>query len=240
MEQLIEYLIRLTPASVVYIFIMAVVPKNVSVPRIAVHILFFVLARDAMTGNDFWQITSGSLRFTTSSEILLALAAISTVLIATIIKQERVALTNATWIKVDMKNTILLGIVGAIGVSVVAAMLKGVANLESVPKPQMKLWPVLLAFSLIGNMYEELLFRGAVQTKLHEMMNPIRAILASGAIFCMCHTFLAITVTSIGAPVLIFTLIEGMVAAYVYHKAGLVASSLTHGLAIFILAIGTY
>ncbi|MDM0008570.1 hypothetical protein QTI51_27620 [Variovorax sp. J22G73] len=41
-------------------------------------------------------------------------------------------------------------------------------------------------------------------------------------------------------PVLVFTLIEGLVAACVFNRAGLLAATLAHGLAIAVLASGVY
>jgi len=49
-----------------------------------------------------------------------------------------------------------------------------------------------------------------------------------------------VIVTRVGLPVLVFTLIEGLVAGLVYQRAGLPAAALTHGLAIAALASGLY
>ena len=65
-----------------------------------------------------------------------------------------------------------------------------------------------------------------------------RAALVSGLLFGLCHAFLATTVTQVGAPVLVFTVIEGVVAGLVYCRAGLLGAALAHGLAIFALAAG--
>ena len=65
-----------------------------------------------------------------------------------------------------------------------------------------------------------------------------RAALVSGLLFGLCHAFLATTVTQVGAPIVVFTVIEGVVAGLVYCRAGLLGASLAHGLAIFALAAG--
>jgi len=68
----------------------------------------------------------------------------------------------------------------------------------------------------------------------------VRAALASGAMVAAGHAFLAVTLTNIGWPILVFTLYEGIVAALVRMRFGLVAATLTHGGAIFLLASGIY
>ena len=97
---------------------------------------------------------------------------------------------------------------------------------------------MLLGFALAANCYEELLFRGLLQQQLRAWLPAWRAALASGLLFGLCHAFLATTVTQVGAPILVFTVIEGVVAGLVYCRAGLLGASLAHGLAIFALAAG--
>lgn len=98
----------------------------------------------------------------------------------------------------------------------------------------------VLVFALLGNAYEELLFRGMLQQRLARHMSPARAAIASAALFSLCHAWLAFLVTRGGVPVLAFTLIEGLVAALVFRRAGLPAAALAHGLAIGALAGGLY
>ena len=101
------------------------------------------------------------------------------------------------------------------------------------------LLPSLLIFALFGNYLEELLFRGFLQTHLMQQgMSKTRRILLSGLFFSMGHLFLAATVTDLGALILIFTLWEGIICAAIYEKYGLMSATLTHGMAIFLLASG--
>ncbi len=46
----------------------------------------------------------------------------------------------------------------------------------------------------------------------------------SGLLFGLCHAFLATSVTQVGAPIVVFTVIEGLVAGLVYCRAGLLAA----------------
>jgi membrane protease YdiL (CAAX protease family) len=102
------------------------------------------------------------------------------------------------------------------------------------------LLPAILVFALLGNLLEEALFRGYVLGQLSLHMAPIKAAVASGIVFAFCHIYLATTVTSIGLPLLIFTLWEGIIAGIVGAKSGVLFSSLTHGGAIFLLASGLF
>jgi hypothetical protein len=67
-------------------------------------------------------------------------------------------------------------------------------------------------------------------------MSPIKAGVSSGIVFAFCHIFLAITVTGIGYPLLVFTLWEGVIAGIVGARCGVIAATLTHGGAIFLLS----
>lgn len=69
-------------------------------------------------------------------------------------------------------------------------------------------------------------------------MKPLHAALASGVTFGLGHIFLALTVTGIGYPLLVFALYEGIIAAMIRMKFGVIPAAITHGMAIFFLASG--
>ncbi|MGW4793281.1 CPBP family glutamic-type intramembrane protease, partial [Nonomuraea sp. NPDC004297] len=98
------------------------------------------------------------------------------------------------------------------------------------------LLPVLLLFSLSGNLAEEVLFRGFLQGRLERHAGPVRAALLSALLFAACHAFLASTVTDVGWPLLAFTLYEGLICAFLRLRDGVIAAALAHGVAIFLLA----
>jgi uncharacterized protein len=100
--------------------------------------------------------------------------------------------------------------------------------------------PVLALFAFLGNFAEEGLFRGYLLSYLKEFQGPVQAALSSGIIFALCHTFLAVTVTSIGLPLILFTLWEGIIAGLVGSRYGVIPATLTHGGAIFLLASGLF
>lgn len=138
---------------------------------------------------------------------------------------------------------ILVGSLAAAGVAAscaLVAVLLGVSS-QALPVPAPSDLPALLVFSLVGNAWEELLFRGMLLEWLATdggLGDSDGAGFASAVMFMVCHMHLAAVTTSVGLPVLLFTLWEGFAAALVYRRYGLVGATITHGGAIFILASG--
>lgn len=99
--------------------------------------------------------------------------------------------------------------------------------------------PILL-ITVLGNLWEEVLFRGYLQGYLEKIagFSPIRAAVASGIGFSFGHIFLAVNVTDAGLNLLLFALYEGVIAGLVRMKYGLIPATLTHGLALFGLTSG--
>lgn len=101
---------------------------------------------------------------------------------------------------------------------------------------------VVAVFALCGNLLEEVLFRGFLQSHLEDespgRTGRWRAALLSGLLFAAGHLFLAYTVTDVGWPLVAFTLFEGLVCALVAMRFGVLGSTVAHGGAIFVLASG--
>jgi uncharacterized protein len=91
---------------------------------------------------------------------------------------------------------------------------------------------------LVGNSYEEVLFRGFLQGLMTEQIGAAAAVLVAGLSFAFGHVFLAATVTDIGWPILAFTALEGLICASLSRRFGLRASALAHGGGIFLVASG--
>ena len=98
--------------------------------------------------------------------------------------------------------------------------------------------PVILLFCLCGNLLEEALFRGFLQGRLERVTTGARAAILSGLLFAVCHVFLAVTVTDVGWPLLVFTAWEGLICAWLRLRFGLIPAVITHGLAIALLTGG--
>ena len=172
--------------------------------------MFFVLARDAMTAHGYWQVAAGGLRFTAPPLVLLALGAMSLGLVASTCWLESEARRQIHWLGMRPALSVLLGVAGACVIIALAAGLKALFGLPSLPPVAPSLLPLLLGFALAANCYEELLFRGLLQQQLRAWLPAWRAALVSGLLFGLCHAFLATTVTQVGAPIVVFTVIEGL------------------------------
>lgn len=233
---LFDYLISILPPGLLALTLLLAIPRTLVAARLGVHILFFIFARDAMSPAGFWQLGPGSMRLAAPTPVLFALAGMSAVLFTSVAWLERLT----WWRGVRPAASVLYGVLGALVITGVAAALKTALGLPSLPKPGPALLGPILVFALLGNAYEELLFRGMLQQRLRQHMTPMRAVVVAAVLFSLCHVWLAVIVTHVGLPVLVFTLIEGLVAGLVYQRAGLPAAALTHGLAIAALASGLY
>jgi membrane protease YdiL (CAAX protease family) len=208
--------------------------------RIMTLIFGFILIRDAMTPLGFWRLGAGGgvpwLRFTDQAGILLLFGLGTVALTAGVLRLDSGLRSLVRWGRFT-PVTVVWGVGG--GVLAVAPVL-----LLSLSTPlsarggavAVTLLPVLLLFSLAGNLAEEVLFRGFLQGRLEQHADAIRAALLSALLFAACHTSLASTVTDVGWPLLAFTLYEGLICAFLRLRSGVIAAALAHGIAIFLLA----
>lgn len=212
-------------------------------PRIMVLILGFVLLRDAMTPAGLWQfgLVEGTvpwLRFTDDAVVLLVLGAATLALTAAILRLDGQLRALVRWGRVSTA-AFALGIAGGILAAAPVLAIAVLWPLEQRGGPvAVSLLPALLFFALAGNLFEEVLFRGFVQGRLEQEFGALRAALSSGVLFAACHAFLASTVTDVGWPLLLFTLYEGLICAFLRMRYGVLSAALAHGLAIFLLSSG--
>lgn len=173
---LLGYLLFILPAGLLALVLLVALPRALAGARLGVHILFFIFARDAMSPAGFWQLGAGSMRLTAPAPVLLALAGMSAALFVGVAWLER-----ATWCKgLRIGAALLWGTAGAAVITVVAAALKAAAGLPSLPMPDASTLVPVLVFALLGNAYEELLFRGMLQQRLMARMTAGRAAIVSG------------------------------------------------------------
>ena len=243
LEDLLGYSLRLTPGLVVLAATFALWPRRQVIARILLLILGFVLVRDVMTPLGFWDFGRTGvafwIRFRPEPLLLWALALSSAGLAAALyfgLPELRAGVRRGSFAKA---STWLWGLGGVLVISLPISGLAMTQPLSArggtVP---VQVLPALFALAILGNLLEELLFRGFLQSQLEPTVGPRRAVLLSGLTFAAGHVFLASTVTDVGMPLLLFTLAEGLVAAEVYRRAGLWAATLTHGGIIFLLASG--
>ncbi|MDB5099330.1 MAG: hypothetical protein JWM80_3751 [Cyanobacteria bacterium RYN_339] len=237
---LIALALRVAPGFLIGILTLIALPRQRIDLRIVVYILLFVLLRDALTPLGLWTITpGGSIRLPSDPVMLidLGLASFAGVFIINAFEPELAKLL--VWFRGKPGWAVLAGLVGMIVVVAPVLLLRHtlIPEVPLPPVPAINLGP-LLVLALLGNFLEEALFRGYLQGLLERSAGPIRAAFASGLCFALFHTFLVTTVTNVGPLLLAFVWFEGTVAGLVRSRYGVVASTITHGGAIFVLASG--
>ncbi len=236
----VSLMAHVAPGVLVGAVILAVLPAHQPAFRLVVYMLLFVLIRDAMTPLELWDLSqAGELRFIENGPVLvlLGLAALGLVGLAERFDPELRALRRPF---VGSRLKAIAG--GLVGAAAIAGPLIAYYHTlppgDRLPAMPLALWPALLTLCLLGNFLEEALFRGWFQGLLARDAPPRRAALSSALFFAFFHVFLALTVTGLGWPIIAFTFYEGLIAAFVCMRLGLVAATLSHGVAIFLLAAG--
>lgn len=238
---LTEYALRITPGLALLAAAFTLTrPLREPLLRIGLLIIGFILIRDAMTPAGLWSLGAddGSLwlRFTDDAATLLALAAASLALTFAVLRSDARLRSLVRWGPANHK-TIAAGIAGGILAAAPIATIStwSTAGPADDPAPP-TLLPILLVFALSGNLAEEVLFRGLLQGRLEPDLGKFRAALASAVSFAACHALLASVVTDVGWPLLLFTLYEGLICAYLRMRYGVLPAALAHGIAIFLLS----
>jgi membrane protease YdiL (CAAX protease family) len=238
MTLLFDLLIRAIPASAVIGLTFWFVPKSLTLLRVILLIFLFIVFRDAMTPVGIWTITSDlQLRFVNDNLALISLALFSFV-----------GALGSSWLLPELKKhfiyfkkpavmCVVAGILGAVLVAALPLTFQA-RSLAPLPALAAEALPALFLLAVLGNFMEEVLFRVYFQGYLSEHVSANRAALLSGLMFSVCHVFLAFTVTSAGPLLLVFTLYEGLICAFLMLRFGLVAATLAHGLGIFVVCGG--
>jgi membrane protease YdiL (CAAX protease family) len=241
LETIAAYFIRVAPGLLLGALMLFLARREPRL-RVVIYLALFVLLRDAMTPLGLWSFgPEGFFWIRLSSDpgflVLFGVASLGLVLAVYFLDRENRSLVR--WTRGNVPLGLLGGVAGAVLVVAPLVVLYQYTAIESrggeVPTRNI---PALLVFALLGNLLEELLFRGYVYGELARRMTPIRAGIASGVVFAFCHIYLATTVTPVGYPLLVFCLWEGVIAGVVGAKGGVLASTLTHGGAIFLLSSG--
>lgn len=239
---LLSYIGRIAPGAILTMGSLALIPRRFVEFRICIYIALFLLLRDAMTPLGIWQFgTNGFfwLRFIPDPMLLINLGAPTGLLVLLMNRLDPELKHLLVWKKTSWPMAVAAGLTGALVIAAPSALLYYNVPLEhrggAVPS---SLLGALLVFSLIGNLYEEVLFRGYVQGYFEKTLKPNKAALLGGLTFAFGHIFLASTVTDAGVALLAFAFYEGLIAAFLRMRFGLVASTLAHGVGIFLLASG--
>lgn len=211
--------------------------------RIVIYIFTFILMRDAMTPLGLWTLGKVNgvvwLRMSSDPLFLVILAITSICIVFALNKFDEENRKYLIWFRKRKLTGTIFGIVGCIIVILPFLVLYRVIDIyERGDTVNSAVILPLLMFSLFGNLLEETLFRGYVLGILKKNQRLMVASINTGVIFAFCHIFLAITVTDIGFPILLFTLWEGVIAGLIGGKYGIIPAAITHGGAIFILSSG--
>jgi membrane protease YdiL (CAAX protease family) len=229
---LIHYGIYLLPGLILFGLWFGLTPKTLPGLRIVILLLAFVLMRDAMTPLGLWSLSREvQIEFTANPLVLAALGGLSLGLIALLAR-----LAPELWqLTVLFKGNRWAGLAVGLG----AGCLIGLPlRLYQGIEPVYGTWLMgMLVLAYCANALEEVLFRGFLQGYLEQHVTPLRAALISALAFAACHSFLALSVTQLGWPVLAFTLIEGLACGLVRLRYGVVAATATHGTAILLIAV---
>lgn len=243
LELMAAYLLRVGPglflaAAVLFLF------RRDPRLRIAVYLALFIFLRDAMTPLGLWSFGDNGffwIRLIDEPLFLMAFGVSSLGMSLALYHFDRANQPLVRWTRCGLPLGLLLGLAGMVVVVAPLAVSYQFVPIESrggaVPRNNLA---AVLLFAMLGNLLEELLFRGYVLGHLAERMTPMAAGVASGVVFSFCHIYLAATVTGIGLPLLAFTLWEGTIAGLVGSRGGVIPSTLTHGGAIFLLSSGLF
>ncbi|MGY2224436.1 CPBP family glutamic-type intramembrane protease [Pseudomonas gingeri] len=233
---LLDYGIYLIPGLVLCGLWFGLIPGSLPGLRIVVLLLAFVLMRDAMTPLGLWSLSAGlQIGFIANPWVLAVLGALSLGLVGLLAR-----LAPELWrLLVVFKGNRAAGLaVGIAAGCLIGLPLRFYQEIEAAAIPGYWHWLIGMAVLAYGaNALEEVLFRGFLQGYLEQHVTALRAALISAVAFSACHSFLALTVTRLGWPVLLFTLLEGLACALVRMRYGVVASTATHGSAILLIAV---
>ncbi|WP_293698244.1 CPBP family intramembrane glutamic endopeptidase [uncultured Agrococcus sp.] len=241
MEDLLSYALLIAPGAALIVLAFLLARSANPLLRIMMLILGFILIRDAMTPAGLWEFGLAGpapwLRMSDNPIVLITFGLGSLALVAATLTDKKLR-SLVRWGRMR-PVPIIAGFVGgllAAGPFVLLSL--GTPIVERGGEVALATLLPLAFMAYAGNLGEEVFFRGYLQGWLEREMSKLRAALASGVIFAVCHVFLATTVTDVGWPLLLFTLVEGLICALLRMRWGVIPAAIAHGTAIFVMASG--
>lgn len=231
MNEVFHYLTLILPGLCLAGLMLVMIPKPQMILRLMVIIASFILMRDSLIPAKLWNITNNlELRFAENSPALLILGLFS---MAAVFALPKLLGNKLPLIKDKVWAAILAGLMG--GLIIFAPTLMIETTLSTPQRIDVIL--SILFLSLSANCLEEFLFRGYLVTYLEEKdFTGFKAGLTSALLFSFCHSNLSANVTTVGVPILVFTLFEGLICAFLSARMGLLSAILAHGLGIFLIS----
>lgn len=232
---LIDYGTYLLPGLGLFALWFCLTPKTQLGLRIVILLLGFVLMRDLMTPLRLWSLSGDvQISFISNPFVLATLGVLSLAVVAALARIAPELWKLIAWSQGNRVVGLTLGIAAGLAIGVPLRLYQGIDTAGIAGY-----WPwlpsmVVLAFG--GNALEEVLFRGILQGHLEHHTSALRAALISAVAFAACHSFLALTVTRIGWPILLFTLVEGLTCSFIRMRYGVNAATAAHGTAILLIA----
>lgn len=233
---LVNYAAHLSPGLLLFGLWFALTPKAMPAMRIVILLAVFVLMRDVMTPLGLWTLGSEvQIGFTANTFVLSALAGLSVLVILLLARIAPDLWPLVRWSIGHPAVGIFVGL--AVG-CLIGLPLRVYQGIDASALHGYWVWlPGMVVLAYGANALEEVLFRGFLQGYLEQQVTPLRAAVISGVAFAACHGFLALSVTQLGWPVLVFTLIEGLGCALVRMRYGVLAATAAHGTAILLIAV---
>lgn len=233
---LLNYVTYLLPGLGLFGVWLGLTPKSLPGLRILILMLAFVLMRDAMTPLHMWSLDEHlQIGFLDNPFVLATLGVASLALVVLIARLFPELWQLVIFFKGNRWGGLAVGIVAGCAIGLPLRLYQ---DSEAILIPDYRTWLFGMAVLAYGaNALEEVLFRGFLQGYLEQHVSALRAALISATAFSACHGFLALSVTQLGWPVLLFTLIEGLACGLVRMRYGVVASTATHGTAILLIAV---
>ena len=154
-----------------------------------------------------------------------------------IYKIEKLSLEDIGGKTDNIKRSILLGLLGFIPLIPLLPIIMFLTNIQISINITLGKLIVALSFTILGAIYEELLFRGVIQNHFNELTNHNngKVILLTAFTFTITHIFY---LPFIGFGIFyIFVFIMAVILSILRIKADLLASAILHGGIVFILII---
>jgi len=237
-ECMIDYFIRVAPATIVICTFLFLLPKKFTELRIASYIMMFVIFRDAMTPMGFWEINSKHVFRFHGTPLQLVILGIGSTLMAFTINHFEPGLKKlVVYFKGEKSVGLAIGLACALLIATPVVVYSYISKSEHEALSGVMIFAILI-LAMMGNFLEEILFRGYLQGYLENSVGAKHAAVLSGFFFSVAHASLATIITSFPIAILGFTLYEGLIAAFVRRKYGVVPATIAHGGAIFLIASG--
>jgi hypothetical protein len=233
------YILQILPDMALSILLLLFARPS-KIASFAIYLMFFILMRDTLTLLGLWSLgTEGFLwiRLHDDPLFLIFFVLASGLLTMSVFFFDRENRGFFRWLRGNPLVGLLIGLAGTLlFVSPFFAFYSGFPPAERGGSVAAQLILPIFVFALLGNLLEEGLFRGYVLGHLETKMASYRAGILSGIVFAFCHIFLAITVTDVGLPLLLFTLWEGVIAGLICTRFGVTPAAVALGGAIFLLS----